>query len=161
MPGRYFSQRDRDLFETVSTELVGDLNVGKDGIINQTAEIFKILPYDTDVNIYGEAAKGKVYSPGVQVPCLISHEDFDFETTVFGPDKGQNAVFAILRQTLIDANIRPEIGDLVAWNFGHFEISSINENQLIGGQDENNWTLSLTAFLVRSSNLNIQRVRSI
>ena len=38
---------------------------------------------------------------------------------------------------------------------------AINENQLLGGQQDNNWSVVCTAHRVRSSNLNIERVRSI
>ena len=41
------------------------------------------------------------------------------------------------------------------------DINAINENQLLGGQQDNNWSVVCTAHRVRSSNLNIERVRSI
>ena len=110
--------------------------------------------------MYGEAAAGKVYKPGVQTTALITADDFDFNTDEFGPDLRQNATFAILRQSLIDADIRPELGDVIDWNLGHWEVSNMNENQLVGGQVDNNWSVVLSAFLVRRSNLQIERIRS-
>ena len=65
--------------------------------------------------MYGEAAAGKIYKPGVEVACTISADDFDYNTDEFGPDLRQNAVFSFLREQLIDAGLRPELGDIIDW----------------------------------------------
>jgi len=160
MATRYYSQNDRDLFDRVNNELVGDLTSNQDGIINQTIVIYQHAIQETKTNMYGEAAAGKIYRPGVQTTALVTADDFDFQTEEFGPDLRQNATFAILRQSLQDADIRPELGDIVDWNLGHWEVSNMNENQLVGGQVDNNWSVVLSAFLVRRSNLQIERIRS-
>ena len=160
MASRYFTKNDRDLFDRVNNELVGDLTSNQDGIINQTIVIYQHSIQETKTNMYGEAAAGKLYKPGVQVAALITADDFDFNTDEFGPDLRQNATFAILRQSLQDADVRPELGDVIDWNFGHWEVSNMNENQLVGGQVDNNWSVVLTTFLVRRSNLQIERIRS-
>ena len=161
MAGRFLPQRDVDLITRVSRELVGDKQNSKDGIINQTVAIYKPSLQESAVNMYGESAGGKkVYKDGVQVAALIAAEDFDFNTDEFGPDLRQNATFAILRQSLQDADVRPELGDVIDWNLGHWEVNNMNENQLVGGQVDNNWSVVLSAFLVRKSNLQIERIRS-
>ena len=161
MPGRYLSQRDRNIFERFNKELVGDLANAKDGIINQTVIIYKISAYDTETNLYGEAAGGKVFNPGVQIACTIEADDFDWNTDEFGPDERQNATFSFIRQSLVDLSFVVEVGDIIEWNWGYFEVNSINENQLLGGQQDNNWSIVCISHRVRSSNLNIERVRSI
>ena len=160
MATRYYSQNDRDFFDRINNELVGDLTSNKDGIINQECVVYKPSLQESVTNMYGEAAAGKVYKPGVQTTALITADDFDFNTEEFGPDLRQNATFAILRQSLQDADVRPELGDVIDWNFGHWEVSSMNENQLVGGQVDNNFSVVLSAFLVRRSNLQIERIRS-
>ena len=160
MATRYYSQNDRDFMDRVNNELVGDLTSNQDGIINQTIVIYQHSIQETKTNMYGEAAAGKLYKPGVEVASLITADDFDFNTDEFGPDLRQNATFAILRQSLIDADVRPELGDIIDWNLGHWEVSNMNENQLVGGDYNNNWSVVLSAFLVRRSNLQIERVRS-
>ena len=160
MATRYYSQNDRDFMDRVNNELVGDLTSNQDGIINQTIVIYQHSIQETKTNMYGEAAAGKLYKPGVQVAALITADDFDFNTDEFGPDLRQNATFAILRQSLQDADVRPELGDVIDWNFGHWEVSNMNENQLVGGQVDNNWSVVFTTFLVRRSNLQIERIRS-
>jgi len=61
---------------------------------------------------------------------------------------------------LIEAGYVPDIGDLIEWNYANFEISSINENQLVAGMQENNHSVVCTAYLSEVSRLNIERVRS-
>tara|TARA_R100000734_G_C3311386_1_gene102241 strand:+ start:663 stop:1148 length:486 start_codon:yes stop_codon:yes gene_type:complete len=161
MAGRYYPQKDIDTFDKFNKELVGDLYTGKDGIINQEVIIYKISVQDTEVNMYGETSQGKVFKPGVQVVCIIDAEDQTTTTDEFGPDLQQNVVFSFLRQSLVDISYVVEIGDVVEWNSGYWEISSINENQLVGGQSSNNHSVVCNAFLVRMSHLNIERVRSI
>ena len=160
MATRYYSQNDRDFMDRVNNELVGDLTSNQDGIINQTIVIYQHSIQETKTNMYGEAAAGKLYKPGVQVAALITADDFDFNTDEFGPDLRQNATFAILRQSLQDADVRPALGDVIDWNLGHWEVNNMNENQLVGGQVDNNWSVVLSAFLVRKSNLQIERIRS-
>jgi hypothetical protein len=161
MPGRFLPQRDLDVFTRVNKELIGDIRLGKDGIINQQVVLYKVSVQDTQTNMYGEAAGGKRWKDGVKFACLVDAEDFDWNTDEFGPDDQQNASFHILRQSLIDLSLVPEIGDVFEWNWAYFEINAINENQLIGGQQDNNWTVSCGTYRVRFSNLNIERIRSI
>ena len=162
MAGRFLPQRDVDLVTRVSRELVGDKQGNKDGLINQECVVYKPSLQESAVNMYGEAAGGKkVYKNGVQMAALVSADDFDFNTDEFGPDAQQNAVFSFLRQSFIDASMVLEIGDLIDWNYGYFEIGSINENQLIGGQFDQNYSVIANSFLVRKSSIQIERVRSI
>ena len=157
---RFYSQKDIDTFDKLNKELVGDLNTGQDGIIYQPVVIYKVSAYDTEVNMYGETADGKVFKGGVQVSALIEADDQTTTTDEFGPDVQQTVLFSFLRQSLVDISYVVEIGDVVDWNSGYWEISSISENQLIGGQTDYNHSVICNAFLVRISNLNIERVRS-
>ena len=162
MAGRFLPQRDVDLVTRVSRELVGDKQGNKDGLINQECVVYKPSLQESAVNMYGEAAGGKkVYKNGVQMAALVSADDFDFNTDEFGPDAQQNAVFSFLRQSFIDASMVLEIGDLIDWNYGYFEVGSINENQLVGGQFDQNFSVVANTFLIRKSSVQIERVRSI
>ena len=161
MAGRYYPQLDIDTFDKFNKELVGDLYTSKDGIINQEVIIYKISAQDTEVNMYGETSQGKVFKPGVQVVCIIDAEDQTTTTDEFGPDLQQTATFSFIRQALQDISYVVEIGDVINWNNGYWEVSSINENQLIGGQTDFNHSVVCTTFLVRISHLNIERVRSV
>ena len=161
MGSRFYPQKDIDTFDKFNKELVGDLNTNKDGIIYQPVVIYKVSVYDTEVNMYGEASDGKVYKDGVQVTALVEADEQTTTTDEFGPDLQQNALFSFVRQSLVDISYVVEIGDIIDWNNGYWEVSSVNENQLIGGQTDYNHSVVCDTFLVRISNLNIERVRSI
>ena len=160
MASRFLSQTDRNFFETVNKELLGSPRDKKDGVINTFVKLFRLSVENTTTNLYGEAAAGKVYLPGVQLPSLVSAEDFDFTTDEFGPDLRQSATFSFEREYLVGLPLVTSIGDVIDWNYAHWEISSLNENQLIGGQIDSNFSVVCSAFLVRKSNLQIERIRS-
>ena len=162
MAGRFLPQSDVDLITRVTKELVGDKQSNKDGLINQECVVYKPSLQESATNMYGESAGGKkLYKNGVQMNALIEAEDFDFNQDDFGVNNNQSAKFSFLRQSFIDASLVLEIGDLIDWNFGYFEVGSINENQLIGGQFDQNYSVIANTFLVRKSSIQIERIRSI
>tara|TARA_R100000388_G_C7099428_1_gene91415 strand:+ start:13 stop:501 length:489 start_codon:yes stop_codon:yes gene_type:complete len=162
MAGRFLPQKDVDLITRFTRELVGDKQNNKDGLINQECVIYKPSVQESATNMYGEGAGGKkVYKNGVQMNALIDAEDFDYNQDEFGPDNNQTATFAFLRQSFIDASLTLELGDLIEWNYGFFEVGGINENQLIGGMFDQNYSVVASAFLIRKSSIQIERVRSI
>ena len=162
MAGRFLPQRDVDLITRVSRELVGDKQNSKDGIINQTVVVYKPSLQESATNMYGEAAGGKkVYKNGVQMAALITADDFDFNEDEFGPDANQTATFSFIRQSFIDASMVLEIGDLIDWNYAYFEVGSVNENQLIGGMFDQNFSVVASTFLIRKSSIQIETSRSI
>ena len=160
MATRYYSQNDRDFMDRVNNELVGDLTSNQDGIINQTIVIYQHSIQETSTNMYGEASTGKSWKDGVTLKCLIDAEDFDFNTDEFGADRQQNASFSFLRDSVLEANIVITIGDVINWNYAYFTISSLNENQLIGGMQDQNFSVIATAYLTRLSSLGIENVRA-
>ena len=161
MASRYYPQKDIDTFDRFNKELVGDLSTGKDGVINQTVVVYKVSVYDTETNMYGETAGGKIFKPGVQLACLIAADEQTTTTDEFGPDLQQTGIFSFVRKSLVDISFVLEIGDIIDWNSGYWEISSINESQFVGGQTSFNHSVICNAFLARMSHLNIERVRSI
>ena len=160
MASRYWPTRDTNLAKRFNDELVGNLKDGKCGIIGQEVILYRVSTYETKTNMYGESGGGKVYEAGVKLSCIIDAQDCDFETNEFGPDSRQEATFSFQRDMLIDVNFRPDIGDIVSWNLGYFEITKTNENQLVAGDYNKNWTISCTANLTRISSLNIEQTRA-
>tara|TARA_A100001037_G_scaffold288437_1_gene299055 strand:- start:79 stop:567 length:489 start_codon:yes stop_codon:yes gene_type:complete len=161
MASRFWPARDTNLAKRFNDELVGNLKDGKDGIIGHDVTFYRVSTYDTQPNMYGEAGEsGKVYEAGVKLSCIIEAGDFDWETNEFGPGSNQEVQFHFQRDMLIDVNFRPDVGDIVSWNLGYFEIQSTNENQLVGGDYNKNWTISCTGVLTRISSLNIEQSRA-
>ena len=160
MAGRFLSTRDNNFFHKVNKELLGDAVGNKTGIINQEVNIYQLDVQETSTDMYGETSSGKSWKEGVTLKCLIDAEDFDFNTDDFGPDKQQNATFSFLRESVLEANIVISLGDVINWNYAYFTISSLNENQLIGGMQNQNFSVIATAYLTRLSSLGIEQVRT-
>ena len=160
MASRYYPQKDINTIKRFNQELIGDLAVGKDGIINQTVVVYKVSVYDTETNMYGESAEGKVYKPGVQLACLITADEQTTTTDEFGPDLQQTGLFSFVRQSLVDISFVLEIGDIIDWNQHYFEINSVIEPQLISGHQKYRHSIQANAHRIRQSSLQIEeRVR--
>ena len=160
MPGRFLRSRDLNFFDTVNKELIGDPKSKKNGVINQEVVVYKISTYETQPNLYGESSSGRVYKNGIKLACIIEAADFDYEVTEFGPDLNQDGTFSFLRQSLIDVDFVPEIGDVIEWNYAYWEINEIQENQLIGGMQENNHSVICNAYLSEQSRVGLERIRA-
>ena len=140
--------RDVDFFKSIARELVDD-------VIQNTIVLFKINMNETKVNIYGEALN-KTWYPGVEVFALINKEPETARYEGFGLDTDQNITFKLDRWMLEEKGIYPEVGDVIHWNEGYFEIDNTNEVQMVGGQSYNNFSVVCDTFMVSKSNLNIE-----
>ena len=163
MAGRYFSDRDISNFEHFNKEIIVNPFSDTTGIINSIVYIYKISTEETKMNMYGEAAgsTGKVYSPGVKLAALVAQDPGEVHTNEWGPDKKVTAAFNFLRASLVEIKFVIEVGDIVDWYDNYWEIQSINESQFLGGQDSKKFAVQASAFMVRRSQLQIERVRSI
>ena len=123
------SFRDIGTFKVFTKELVED-------IISQEIGYYKIMLEDSPVNVYGEGMNKYFIGP-VLIPCLIERGEFQKESTDYGPDTRRDVVFRFFRDHLIEANVVPEVGDVVMYNEGYYEIDNVNENQYILGKDPN------------------------
>jgi len=159
MSGRYYPKKDLDTIEKFNRELLGEPNIENDGIIDQFVIFYKVSVYETETNMYGEASDGKVYQQPVKLPCTVAAEPSAWDNSEFGLDKRKNVTFAFQRAYLHQVSVKPDIGDIMKWNDGYFEIGDYSENQLIGGQTENNHSLIVSAHLVRTPTHNLEEYR--
>jgi hypothetical protein len=150
MARRFFSDRDVSTFSTINKSLMGK-------VVGSTCIVYKISSEETQTNVYGESTgMGKIYNPGVKLDALIDSSEFDWNTDEFGPDAQQTVTFSFLRNNLIDSgNVVIEVGDVMEWNYAYFEVDSIDENKLIGGNPEQNWDVVASTHMTRLSKLNI------
>ena len=159
MAQRYYGAKDLATIEKFNRELLGEPNKSDDGIIDQFVILYRTSVYETDTNMYGEASEGKVYQTPVKLPCIVDAEDFDFQYTDFGPDNKQNVSFSFQRAYLVEVNLKPDIGDILQWNEGYFEVNTYNENQLIGGNPDNSHSIVVSAHLTRMPTTNLEEYR--
>ena len=159
MAQRYYGAKDLATFEKFNRELIGEPNIDDCGIIDQFIILYRTSVYDTETNMDGEASEGKVYKQGVKLPCIVDAEDFEFDISEFGADNRQNVSFAFQRAYLVEVNLKPDIGDIIKWNDGYFEVNTYNENQLIGGQPDNSHSIIVQAHLTRMPTTNLEEYR--
>tara|TARA_R110001592_G_scaffold685_4_gene3705 strand:- start:2798 stop:3346 length:549 start_codon:yes stop_codon:yes gene_type:complete len=120
--------RDISMFRGISRELMGD-------IIVQECAIYKFRLEETDVNIYGEAAEEKYYEAPVLFNTLIERQDQNFPESDIGINFTAGRTFKFLRDDLVDAETVPEVGDIIWYENGYYEIDDIISNQLFVGKD--------------------------
>jgi hypothetical protein len=155
--------RDVDTFKIMSKELIND-------IVTQQIGYYKIVLNDTPANIYGESLTKNYIGP-VLLNCLIERGDFEDAIDDFGPDRSRGVEFRFLKDTLVDANVVSEIGDIIMYNELYYQVSNVNSNQLIFGKDNdyaysnglenfgNSYSTILTAHYTRADKLGITQIR--
>ena len=106
-------ERDISLFRKINRELLGD-------VITQQCALYKFKLEETNVNIYGEAAEEKFYMGPVMFNVLIERNDQDYPDTDLGVDFKWNIDFKFLRDDLVDADVVPEVGDVILYEEGYY-----------------------------------------
>lgn len=142
---RFSLERDIKFFEGISRELV-------DAVVTTAVVLYKLIVEDSKVNLYGESLS-KTYFQGVECNALIDRENTTATYDGFGSDQGQNVEFRFNRFTLKEVGLYPEIGDIIFHNNAYFEIDNVREDQLIGGQVDNKWSIICSTFMSRRSTL--------
>ena len=142
---RFALSRDIKFFEGISRELV-------DVVIETAVVLYKLVIEDSKTNLYGESLN-KTYYQGVQTTAVIERESSTSDYEGFGPDKNQSVEFRFNRFTLEDTGFYPEVGDIIFHNDAYFEIDNIREDQLVGGQVENKFSIICSTFMTRRSTI--------
>ena len=142
---RFALSRDIRFFESISRELV-------DVVIETAVVLYKLVIEDSKTNLYGESLN-KTYYQGVQTTAMIEREPGTSEYEGFGADKSQNVEFRFNRFTLEDTGFYPEVGDIIFHNEAYFEIDNVREDQLVGGQVDNKFSIICSTFMTRRSTI--------
>ena len=122
------SARDASVFRHVNRELLWD-------IITQQCSFYKFNLGETIVNIYGEASKEKYYNGPTLLNCLVDRNDQEYAEKDYGIDFNWHVQFAFLKDDLVDANLVPEVGDVVLYNENYYEVNSLISNQFVVGKN--------------------------
>ena len=137
----YGTQRDISLFRHLNRELLGE-------VVTQQCAFYKYKLEETKVNIYGEASEEKYYMGPVLLNCLIERRDQEYPETDLGTDFNWGATFKFLRDDLLDKNkdfnvdteiygadLVPEVGDIILYQEGYYEVDNIISNQYFAGKN--------------------------
>lgn len=122
------SDRDISLFRHVNRELMGN-------VISQQCVYYKHNLTQTETNIYGEATEGRFFYNPVLLYTLIERENQSYQESDLGINFAWNITFKFLRDDLVDANVVPEVGDIIMYQEGYYEVDSTNSNQFFVGKN--------------------------
>lgn len=121
-------QRDVSLIRHLNRELMGD-------IITQQAAIYKYKLEETIVNLYGEAAGEKFYDGPFLFDCLLLRQPQNYPEDETGIGYIRNVRFSFLRDDLVDADVVPEVGDIILYQNDYYGVSSTISNQYFVGKN--------------------------
>ena len=146
------TQRDVSLFRHMSRELMGD-------IITEQCAFYKYKLEETKINLYGEAAHEKYYMGPVLLNTLVERTDNVYPETDLGTDYDKEIQFSFLRDDLLDKNqdfnyddgkgnsytglpeagygadLVPQVGDVIMYNEGYYEVHEVIANQYFVGKN--------------------------
>jgi len=122
------SLRDVSLIRGLNRELLHD-------IITQQAAFYKFKLEETAVNLYGEAAGEKYYDGPFLFNCLINRQDQEYLGADDGVEFNQVIQFSFFRDDLVDANVVPEVGDILLYQNNYYGLDSVTTNQYFVGKN--------------------------
>lgn len=151
LAGRFFSERDLRVINSLNGELMGD-------IIQTEVLIYKVSVDTTKVNMYGEADQlsgGITFFPGVEITALIQRDDILTEYSEFGSNRKQSVVFKFRENMLKEVNLFPEIGDIIEFNSRYHEIDNVVQEQFLGGISDKSHSIICNTHYSKLSKLNL------
>lgn len=145
----YGGARDVSMFRRVNRELMGS-------IISQEVIYYKYKITETKSNMYGEAVEGRNYADPIILFALIEVGPQEAPTSDLGVDFTWTMTFRFLRDDLLSkfneanqggfgtyqqpfiqygANLHPEVGDIIQYQNGYWEVDNTNATQFYVGKD--------------------------
>ena len=121
-------QRDVSLLRKLNRELMGN-------IVTQQCALYQFKLEETKVNIYGEAAGEKFYNGPFLFNVFINRQDQSYGEDPEGIRFGQGIDFHFFRDDLVDAEVVPEVGDIVLYQDSYYGVQSTVSNQYWGGKN--------------------------
>lgn len=122
------SSRDVSFVRRMNREVMGN-------VISQQCAFYKYRLAETKVNMYGEASQGRFFDGPVLLYALITPSDNTSPTSDLGVDFDWPVNFAFLRDDLVDANVHPEVGDVILYQESYWEVDNTNIVQFWAGKD--------------------------
>ena len=145
----YGEGRDISMFRRVNRELMGN-------IISQEVIYYKYKIGETKTNMYGEAYEGRTFADPVMLFSLIEVGPQESPVSDLGVDFSWTMTFRFLRDDLLSklnpinqgsfgtfqnpslqygAELHPEVGDIIQYQNGYWEVDNTNATQFTVGKD--------------------------
>ena len=147
----YGGARDISMFRKVNRELMGN-------IISEEVIYYKYNVTTTKTNMYGESVEGRNFADPVMLFALVEIGPQESPTSDLGVDFTWTMTFRFLRDDLLSptldfnasmsfgsnlnplpgtygAEIHPEVGDIIQYQNGYWEVDNTNATQFFTGKD--------------------------
>ena len=124
-------QRDISLFYHLNKEMITR-------IMDIQVLLYKLNLNATETNLYGESNK-KSYDSPIYVHSIINLSPAEATGEDYGVDVRQTVEFAFLRDSLVEADVVPQIGDIVEFDSSFWEIDGVVDSQYYAGKNPDSW----------------------
>jgi hypothetical protein len=146
----YGGARDVSMFRRVNRELMGS-------IISEEVIYYKYNVTTTKTNMYGESVEGRNFADPVMLFALVEVGGTTSPVSDLGVDFSWPITFRFLRDDLLNklnpanqgqgfgtyqqpsiqygANLHPEVGDVINYQNGYWEVDNTNATQFFVGKD--------------------------
>ena len=147
----YGGARDVSMFRRVNRELMGN-------IISQEIIYYKYKVGETKTNMYGEAFEGRNFADPVMLFALVEIGGTESPVSDLGVDFSWPLTVRLLRDDLLSklnpanlgqgfgtfqqnpsvtygAELHPEVGDIIGFQNGYWEVDNTNQTQFFVGKD--------------------------
>ena len=122
-------ERDISLFRHLNRELLGE-------IITQQCVYYKFKLAETKTNMYGETAGEKYYHDPVIMNALVERSNQEYPADeILGVNFQWGTDFKFFRDDLVDAGIVTEVGDIIMYQEGYYEVDTLIANQYFAGKN--------------------------
>ena len=122
------SSRDASFLRHMNREVMGN-------VISQQCAFYKYKLAETKVNMYGEASGGKFFEGPILFNALITIGDSTSPTSDLGVNFDWPLTFSFLRDDLVDANVHPDVGDVILYQESYWEVDNTIRGQFWAGKD--------------------------
>lgn len=138
----FTSFRDAGFLKSINRELIHSF-------ISNEVGVYKLDLNSTQTNIYGESSE-KSYHPQVRLFALIRQDPKESVGDDYGLSFSKIISVGFIKSDLIDAGIFLTEGDIVHYDNGYYEVSTVQTTNYWGGKNpntligitEDNWELN-------------------
>lgn len=124
----FTSYRDSNLVKSLNKELLHK-------VISQQISFYKYQISKTKTNIYGEGSGSKFYDGPFLFFSLINKGKQEQSHKEEGITFNRSIEVSFILDDLIEADVRPEIGDIILFEESYYEIATSFSNQFFGGKN--------------------------
>lgn len=150
-PPLFGGKKERDLILQVNAEL-------QERVLGQQILYYPLsIEHSNYHSLYGECIDGKSYLPPIHIYCLIDPVEFETVTNQYGIDRKKTVTLHLhSRRLKEDQDLFVQEGDVFAYGTDFFEITEIQESQLIFGQIENKMEVMVKGYKIRDGMFNAE-----